>query len=359
MKTTAQEARVTTIPADSYSVSTETLATYYQAVIQYLRRRGDYSQLAVRFCQQVHELEGFEPTNTVPVEVVAENMDRVAQWIDEPCLGLKVAPDAIRLQGRLALFFNESPLAIPEYLQMLKRYIGISSRAMEITIMQAEDALQFALQGNTAAGMNRHLVEGYVSSVCEMVFQAHQIKPTVVEFCHSLPNGISEPSVYFDLLRVRPVFECEKTLIKFPLQRSQKFEYSVTSSEQVVAQIRKMEGLRSRKIGAETYESRCRHLIEILLYYGEPSKNSLADVLSVSPRTLQRRLEDEGQTFRSLLRDIRMRFAQEYVLDRSLSSEAVAFMLGFQDVAHYFKSFKSWFGMSPLQYRKQHGSACR
>jgi len=78
----------------------------------------------------------------------------------------------------------------------------------------------------------------------------------------------------------------------------------------------------------------------------------VARALGMSPRTLQRRLEDSGTRFSDLLDDLRERLARTWVADRALPLAEVAYRLGFSDLATFSRAFKRWTGKPPGTWRR-------
>ncbi len=84
-----------------------------------------------------------------------------------------------------------------------------------------------------------------------------------------------------------------------------------------------------------------------------PDLAVMAAQLSMSERSLRRKLATEGVSFQQLLSQAKTRHAEQQLQDHSLSVEAVASQLGFSDVANFRKAFRQWTGMSPAQWRQQ------
>ena len=72
----------------------------------------------------------------------------------------------------------------------------------------------------------------------------------------------------------------------------------------------------------------------------------------MSPRTLQRRLEEEGVVFKSLVDDTRLRFAQGYLRHGGHTLTEIAFLLGYSEVSALNRAFKRWTGVTPSGYRE-------
>jgi AraC-like DNA-binding protein len=88
-----------------------------------------------------------------------------------------------------------------------------------------------------------------------------------------------------------------------------------------------------------------------------PSMASVARALGTSPRSLHRRLADEGTRWNDLVDEVRRQFAETYLGRQRLAVSEVAYLLGFNDASAFFKAFKRWTGTSPSEYR--HGLTMR
>jgi AraC-like DNA-binding protein len=84
---------------------------------------------------------------------------------------------------------------------------------------------------------------------------------------------------------------------------------------------------------------------------GFPSLKTTARILKTSPRTLHRRLIDEGTSFRELLDDVRRSLAIEYLRAERLSIEEIAFTLGYTDLANFRRAFRRWESIPPSEFR--------
>ena len=101
--------------------------------------------------------------------------------------------------------------------------------------------------------------------------------------------------------------------------------------------------------------SRVRHAIESELRGGNPRLESIARQLAMSPRTLQRRLRDEGIAFDELLDDLRFRTAKAYLAQKDIAGAEVAYLLGFAEPSSFNHAFKRWSGQTPTEYRRLAG----
>ena len=92
---------------------------------------------------------------------------------------------------------------------------------------------------------------------------------------------------------------------------------------------------------------RVRALLLELLPSGAATIELVAKRLAMSKRTLQRRLEDEGENFRALVNATRESLAKHYLTQTSLSGGEIAFLLGFEDPNSFYRAFHEWTGQTP------------
>lgn len=75
----------------------------------------------------------------------------------------------------------------------------------------------------------------------------------------------------------------------------------------------------------------------------------LGPLFAVSPRTLIRRLKNEGTSYQTLRDNVLKRQATIYL--SGMTVEAAAISLGFADTSSFRRTFKRWFGMNPVEWR--------
>jgi AraC-like DNA-binding protein len=96
-----------------------------------------------------------------------------------------------------------------------------------------------------------------------------------------------------------------------------------------------------------------RRVIGDLMRQGEPKLGPVASKLAIGPRTLQRRLKEQGADFKALVDDTRRRFSLRYLQDRKNTLTEVAYLLGYSEVSAFNRAFKRWTGSAPSDYRRK------
>jgi len=88
-----------------------------------------------------------------------------------------------------------------------------------------------------------------------------------------------------------------------------------------------------------------------LLPSGLATVEAVCKKLGTSSRTLQRRLQEEGETFQTVLSRTREALARHYLKRPELSATEISFLLGYEDPSSFFRAFASWTGTTPEQVR--------
>jgi AraC-like DNA-binding protein len=99
---------------------------------------------------------------------------------------------------------------------------------------------------------------------------------------------------------------------------------------------------------------RARVMLAALLAAGNASLETLADELHMSARTLRRRLEQQGTSYKALLDELRKQLACHYIAQTDQSLEQIAARLGFTEASTFYRAFKRWHGTTPAVYRASH-----
>jgi AraC-like DNA-binding protein len=97
---------------------------------------------------------------------------------------------------------------------------------------------------------------------------------------------------------------------------------------------------------------RLRTLLVELLPAGEGDLVHVAERLRMSPRTLQRRLREEGTSLQAELESLRRQEALA-LLARGVAIAEVAWLLGYSEPSAFHHAFKKWTGTSPEAWRSR------
>lgn len=84
---------------------------------------------------------------------------------------------------------------------------------------------------------------------------------------------------------------------------------------------------------------------------GKPGAKDVARALAVSPRTLQRKLREEGTTFQAVLDAVRKELARQYIRSGEYDLLEVTYLTGFANPPAFSRAYKKWTGRTPNEDR--------
>ena len=89
--------------------------------------------------------------------------------------------------------------------------------------------------------------------------------------------------------------------------------------------------------------------------YQTADLTSLANKVNFSKQYVCKIVKEKtGDTFNTLLMNIRLEMVEQYLLESDLTLETISFLCGFTASSHLSKVFKNHYGISPSAYRKEH-----
>ena len=170
-----------------------------------------------------------------------------------------------------------------------------------------------------------------------------------VEFSHPRPADISEHERIFDCPVTFGAQTCQMVIARdvwdMPRTESNPTLFSALDTHARML----LDGLPS----PADIVGRVREAIEAELRGGNPKLESIARRLAMSPRTLQRRLRDQGVLFNDVLDAMRFRAAKSCLAQGDIAGSEVAYLLGFAEQSSFNRAFRRWSGQTPTEYRRR------
>jgi AraC-like DNA-binding protein len=91
--------------------------------------------------------------------------------------------------------------------------------------------------------------------------------------------------------------------------------------------------------------------------FPETSLEEIASEFSMQPRTLNRRLQAEGTTFRELINEARFEVARQLLKGTRMRIADIALALGYANASGFSNAFHRWAGAAPSEWRSHHRDA--
>jgi len=125
----------------------------------------------------------------------------------------------------------------------------------------------------------------------------------------------------------------------------------VTADASLLAILRRLaDDLSSRPTADPPLTAQVRRALGAALRTNDAQIERVAQTLGLTARSLQRRLKDEATSFQAIREDVRRELAQRY-LDDDLAITEISFLLGFSEPSAFFRAFKRWTGLTPIESR--------
>jgi AraC-like DNA-binding protein len=172
------------------------------------------------------------------------------------------------------------------------------------------------------------------------------LAPREVHLTHSAP---SDTSHHERLFGVRPRFDSSANRL---LLSSEQLDLPLQHADSQLSALlnRIAERLLAELSRSPSTTERVRTLIARYIGDERASAKNIARELAMAPRTLHRRLAEEGTTFRQLADDVRRALALAYLEERDLGVSEIAYLLGFSGVPAFHRAFKRWTNRTPGAY---------
>lgn len=200
--------------------------------------------------------------------------------------------------------------------------------------------------------IRRHMVENVLASwlLYARWISDSDSSPQEVWFEHAQPDGVA-------LAEYEAIFAC-------PIRFEQSCNALIVPLEYLTVPLRQADAnlLRTLEEHALTLMAglddnqplpqRVKNALRLLLKDGLPRKERVAEKFNMTVRTLQRHLQLASTNYQQILDELRQELAEHYLLRSDLTIQDIASYLGFTESRSFHRSFKSWTGQTPGEFRE-------
>jgi AraC-like DNA-binding protein len=296
------------------------------------------------------ELEAFDPDTRVPIATIHELLAGAEFLTGDPDLGLKAARLIAPGDYGVLEYAARSAATWRGACDALWRYMRLVNDALCYSVQEEGELAQLRLDSKVALPRASADFQSAAFYVSVAYWWPDNFQPDLeVCFLHPRPADVSEYERTFPTGRLR--FEAPFNGFVFPKEY---LELPVQGADpHLHAVLRKhADAMLAELPRAQSLTERARDLVVKELAGGTPTLGHVARRLALSERTLARRLDEEGTTFKALLEDSRRRLSLRYVRESELAFGEIAFLLGFSQTAAFYRAFRRWTGQTPLEWRR-------
>ncbi len=176
-----------------------------------------------------------------------------------------------------------------------------------------------------------------------------QLKPRRIEYVHTRKHARTL-SRHFGCEAVEGaaqnaiVFQAADALAPFVTRNTELLDLLTPRFEEQLRQIK----------AEDSFVDLVRRTIQDKLTGQRPSVDVISHALHISPRTLQRRLQESGSSYQRVLDEARHLMARYYLGNSALELNEAAYLLGFEDPNSFGRAFRGWEGVPPSDWRDTH-----
>jgi AraC-like DNA-binding protein len=284
----------------------------------------------------------------VPLALAHEMVRRWSAEIGDPALGLKAGRRMSLGDGGSLEFAMHSAHSVRESVAVANRYVRLYSDALELALAVSDQRALLKL--DSALPLPREFADFLMSAWYQVHVRVQLLDEPELEclFMHEQPEDLSEYRTTFEAATLTFGAPC------YGFRFTASLADAPLSSCDALLHARHCEYLEVQHASLRETQStatQVRRLLAAELRHGRPTAADVARRLSMSRRTMVRRLEGEGTSFTELLDDLRYQLALRFVAAPKLTLNEISDLLGFAQVQGFHRAFKRWNGKTPNQYR--------
>jgi AraC-like DNA-binding protein len=294
------------------------------------------------------ELRG-NPRARISLDALTSLWGHAAEALDDPCFGIKMAhywhPSysgalgyAWLVSTSLRTAFSRAERFVHVVSEGLNLHLSNTGRGLKVTVEIPVEVISYPQQYQVTMAV--------LMRISRLNF-GDELKAVEITFKHSMPDCHEVLSSYLQSPLVYDAGEYSMTFATSDIDRklpTANKELALMHDEVLMKYLVRI------KKGDLVHQ--IQSLMIDQLPSGKITDQMIARELHLSERTLQRKLRDNGTSFRQVLESVRKMVALQYIRDTGTSMTEIAFLLGFSEQSAFSRAFKKWTGKSPVQYRE-------
>lgn len=277
-----------------------------------------------------------------------------AQLACDPLLGFRVcAPDPLSWLGVLGHLLLASP-NLKQAADQLRRFMPLVSPIVHATLTASAERtrLSLYLAGSARAvpQLRYDFTWNLLLSTLRFVAGRPELRPVLVEYAYPAPAP-ALVRAYATEFGCPVRFGGAANVLEFA--NADLLRPIATANPLAADSLLRLLEERLEQVKRASFSARVRTLLASLIDQGGALRETVAQRLLISERTLQRRLADEGTDFSTLVDEVRRAIAAQYLGNDRLSLKNLSYKLGFSDPSAFHRACLRWFGKAPGEFQQQ------
>lgn len=291
-----------------------------------------------------------EPDNRIAYSTAVKLLTRCAAITRCEHFGLlagqHIGPTAMGLIGYLVLHSPSVELALQQLVENKK----LHGRGCAVRLAIYRDQVALAYTPNVAPEYAEQISYGALAMAFNILRKlcGDAWLPTEVRFALPAPRDIHPFRRFFKA----PVhFNAEQSMLVFSRRW---LGCPVSGADPILFRLLQKVADNLRRNFQDNVAGDVRNVIMEQLPTGKCSIEIVSERLDMHPRTLNRRLKEQGTSFIRLLTEIRRETATQLLRESGLSVTRIGLMLGYNSASSFTRSFERMTGRSPKAWRTDH-----
>jgi AraC-like DNA-binding protein len=316
-------------------------------------RRGNIAAGPLLNRAGLSERDFDNPQRRVSAAAQGEFLENAAEALSDSAFGLHLAERANPREAGLLFYVASAAENLGEALTLFVRYFRIVNESVHLNLRRRPDGM--IVEANYF-GIGRHLVRQNTEFLFAVVVKAiregtgRDVCPTRVACAHKRTSDLREFERFY-----RCAVEFGMPLDQLAFSNETLALPLLTQDPHLLETLRPFcdAAARARNTATGSIRASVENEVQRLLPHGRAQAETIAKALAVSPRTLSRRLVEEGTTYAEVIDQLRRSLATQYLREPGFTLAQIGWLLGYEGPTSFNHAFKRWTGRSPSTARNQ------
>jgi AraC-like DNA-binding protein len=289
-----------------------------------------------------------DPGNRISFLARGRMMAHCAQRTACKHFGLLVGQQAgLRSFGFVGLLAKYSP-TVGSALNSLVRYMHLHVRGATTNLAHDSDlaVLEYQIYQPNALG-NDQVGDGAVAVAFNIISDlcGNEWEPVEVRFAHRRPEDVTPYRRFF---QAPLLFDAEQYAVVFSASWLNR-RLPDTNPELLHLLQQEIDKLEAKL--EDNFQEQVRSVLRTALVTGHSSADQVAELFSMTRRTLNRHLQASGSGFRKLAEEVRFEIARQLLEDSSIGIVEIASILGYSNASAFTRSCGRRSATTPAKWR--------
>jgi len=283
-------------------------------------------------------------------------LEDAASQLSVPDFGLRMAAQQdLNFMGPVTVAIENSR-TIGEAVECAKHYLSVHSPAMSLEPVADPTGnpemvgLRYRLAGAYPSPQTTDYGIGIVHRVLALINSGAPYGLRSVNLPHS---RLAPETAYRDFFGAPVTFDANNAVLRIPRQ----FLSAPISGGNELLRVIAIDYLETHFHRQSPVSDLVAEIVADHLGFDSPDLTTVARLMNLHPRTLQRLLSREGRTFHEIVDQVRQRQTLNLITTTGLSFSQIATRVGLREQSSLARAVRRWFNTSPSRLRSDGGQS--